>query len=484
MSASTDTRDTPPAPRHQHQVLAVLLLACVSFALSQTLVIPALPAIASSLSASPESTSWVLTGFLLAASVATPIIGKLGDLYGRGRMLTVVLALFALGGAINALAPSIGWLIAGRVLQGVAGGVFPLSFGIVRETSPVGKVPTHLALLSGVFGIGGGIGLPLSGVIVDNADIAWLFWLSLIAAPAALAAYWLIPSTLSDAPARVDWLGALVLSAALASILLGVTHAEGWGWTDPRTLALLIGGLVLVAVWVSVERRVEHPLIELDVLRNRAVAATNATGFLVGVAMFASFLLIPQYAQTPTSSGYGFGYSVTMSGLLLLPSALVQLAAGPLAGVIGIRIGFRRVLVLGATSLTAAFALLGVVHSEPWHFIASGVLLGIGITFAFASMANLVVAASPRDQIGIATGINTVVRTVGGSFGAATATAILAAHTPAGSLLPSGNAYGLAFWFSAVVALVAVGLALLVPEDVDERADEPVSVPAAAAVAD
>lgn len=219
--------------KHPLEVLAVLLLACVSFALAQTLVIPALPAIAADLDASTTATSWILTGFLLSASVATPIVGKLGDLYGRGRVLTIVLVIFAIGGAVNALAPTIEVLVAGRVLQGVAGGVFPLAFGIVRDTSPPDKVPTHLATLSAVFGIGGGIGLPLSGVIVDHYNIAWLFWISLVALPAAAAAYLLIPSQPSSHRPRIDWPGAVLLSGALASLLLGVTHAETWGWGSP-----------------------------------------------------------------------------------------------------------------------------------------------------------------------------------------------------------------------------------------------------------
>lgn len=470
----TTSSPAPPAAaeRHRpHQVLVVLLLACASFALTQTLVIPALPVIATELQASPSATSWVLTGFLLSASVATPIIGKLGDVYGRGRVLTTVLAVFALGSAVNALAPTIEVLIAGRVLQGVAGGVFPLAFGVVRDTSPPDRVPGHLALLSAVFGIGGGIGLPMSGVIVDHTDISWLFWLGLFAAaPAAVAAHLLIPSAPSSNRVRIDWLGALLLSAALASMLLGVSRGEQWGWTSPTTVALIAGGVALAVVWFQVESRIDEPLIQLGVLRERAVAATNLTACLIGMAMFSSFLLIPQFAQTPEQAGYGFGFSVTASGLLLVPSAAVQLAVGPLAGRLGVRIGFRRVLAIGTASCTACFVLLSVAHATPWEFVIAGMLLGGGICFAFASMANLVVAAAPAAQVGIATGINTVVRTVGGAFGAAVATAILAAHVVGTTGLPSEGAYTAAFVFSSVIGLAATGAALLVPAQVESRA--------------
>ncbi|MBA2641092.1 MAG: MFS transporter [Nocardioidaceae bacterium] len=471
--AGADPRDDPSHPR---RVLAVLLLACICFALAQTLVIPALPQIADSLGAGTSSTSWVLTGFLLSASVATPIVGKLGDLYGRGRVLTWVLVIFALGGVVNALAGSIEVLVAGRILQGVAGGVFPLAFGIVRETSPRERVPSDLSLLSAVFGIGGGIGLPLSGVIVDHADISWLFWINLVALPAALAAHRLIPSTPAAHRPRIDWPGAVLLSLALGSTLLGVTRADAWGWSSPTTLGLIGGGLVLAVLWVAVEARVTEPLIQLSVLRQRAVAATNATAMMVGLAMFASFLLIPQFAQTPTSAGYGFGMTVTGAGLLLVPSALTQLLAGPVAGRLGVRIGFRRVLALGTSFSCAAFCLLAFAHSSPWEFVVAGILLGSGICFAFAAMANLVVAATPPAQVGIATGINTVMRTVGGAFGSAVAAAILAAHIVASTGLPSEGAYTAAFAFSAAVAVVATCAALLVPRQVEEPAPVPVAV--------
>jgi len=219
----------PAAPaRHPNQVLAVLLLAGVAFALSQTMVVPALPALAADLHASTSAASWLLTGYLLSASVATPIAGKLGDLFGKGRVLTGVLLVFSAGSAICALGNSIEVVIAGRVVQGVAGGVFPLSFGIIRDTFAAERVPGAIGLLSAVFGIGGGIGLPLAGVVVDTLDISWLFWIGLIALPAALAAHLVVPPSPPRPRTRVDWLGAALMSGALVALLLGVTEANDW----------------------------------------------------------------------------------------------------------------------------------------------------------------------------------------------------------------------------------------------------------------
>ncbi len=460
--------DTAPAAapeklRNPRGVLVVLLLAGVAFALSQTLVIPALPDISKDVGASPEVTAWVLSGFLLSASIATPIVGKLGDVFGKGRVLTVVLSLFALGGSVCALSSSIGVLIGGRVIQGVAGGVFPLAFGIIRDTFPPQRMASGLGLVSAMIGIGAGIGLPLSGVVADNLGVSWLFWISLIAIPAAIAAHYLVPESPRSARVRIDWVGAVLLSAALAAVLLGVTKANDWGWGAPRTLGLFAAGAVLFAVWVQVERRIADPLIELSVLRRRPVATANLTGLLVGFAMFSSFLLIPQFAQAPESTGYGFGDSVTQAGLLLVPAALFQLVGGPLAGALGERIGFRTTLAMGTASATAAFAFLVVEHSEPWQFIVAAALLGTGISFAFASMANVIVDAVPQSEVGIATGINTIMRTVGGAFGAAVATAILSGNTIHGSGIPTEGAYTAAFLMSSAGGILAIAAALGVP---------------------
>jgi EmrB/QacA subfamily drug resistance transporter len=461
------SEESPAGPaqpvRHPAGVLVVLVLAGVSFALSQTLVIPALPEISRGVHASSAAASWILSGFLLSASISTPIVGKLGDVYGKGRVLTFTMLVFSAGGIVCAISHSIALLIAGRVIQGVAGGVFPLAFGIIRDTFPPERVASGLGLVSAILGIGAGIGLPLSGVIADSVGVQWLFWISLIGLPAALAAHRLVPESPASRRLRIDWLGAAILSAGLAAILLAVTEANDWGWGSVRIIGLIAGGIVLLGVWVAVETRVDEPLIDLGVLRGRAVASTNLTGLLVGFAMFSSFLLIPQFAQAPTSTGYGFGESVSQAGLLLVPAAILQLVAGPLSGGLGARIGFRTTLAAGAALATSAFVFLAFEHAHPWQFIVSAALLGSGISFAYASMANLIVDAVPQSEVGVATGINTIMRTIGGAFGAAVATAVLTGNTISGSTLPTEGAYTAAFALSAVGGVLAIGAALLVP---------------------
>ena len=458
-------------------VFLSLVLAGMAFALSQTVVAPALPELQRDYHADAVSIAWVLTGYLLAASVATPIVGKLGDLYGRGRVLTAVLLVFAAGSVICALSTTLPVLVAGRVVQGVGGGIFPLAFGIIRDTFRHERVATAIGGISATFGIGGGVGLVLAGVIVDALSASWLFWLGLMALPAAAAIWRYVPREEMARGVKVDWLGAAILSAALVALLYGLSKATEWGWGSPRLLGLLAAGLALAALWVWVEMRVAQPLVEIRVLRRRPVLMTNITAVLVGFAMFASFLLVPQLAQTPERFGYGFSASVTGSGLLMLPSTLVMLFAGPWAGRLAAS-SPRRPLVLGSLALCVAFVIYAAAHGSVWEMCVAGALTGLGIGFAYASMANLVVESVPPEEVGVATGINTIMRTLGGALGAELVATLLTAKTIAGTPIPAEAAYTDAFVVAAVVSLLAMLAALAIP---DARRPRRRSAPAPAA---
>jgi EmrB/QacA subfamily drug resistance transporter len=449
---------------HTRVVFVSLLIAGMAFALSQTVVSPALPEIQREFGTDAASVAWILTGYLLAASVATPIVGKLGDLFGLSKVLTIVLLIFAAGSVVCALAPSLGVLVAGRIIQGVGGGIFPLAFGIIRHAFPPERVPTAIGGISATFGIGGGVGLVIAGPIVEALDASWLFWLGLMALPGAWAIWRYVPREQTRPDARVDWLGAALLSVSLAAFLYGLSKANAWGWTSPRVLALVIGGLAVGGFWVWVETRVDQPLVDMRVLRRRAVLMTNITAVLIGFSMFASFLLVPQLAQTPERFGYGFGATVTGAGLLMLPSTLVMLFAGPYAGRLATKFGSRMPLVIGTGIGAVAFLFYAVAHETEWEIAVGGALLGVGIGFSFASMANLVVESVPRDEVGVATGINTIMRTLGGALGAQLVASLLTGKTIAGTPIPAEGAYTDAFIVAAVAAVLAMLCALSIPQ--------------------
>ena len=446
-----------------NEIFAVVLAAGTCFAIAQTLVVPALPEITARFETTPEATSWLFTGFLLSAAIATPIAGKLGDVYGKGRVLTSVLLIYLAGGIVCALAGSIGEMIGGRVLQGVSGGVYPLAYATVKETFPPEKVPTGLSLVSVLVGFGGALGLLLGGTIIDNLGIPWLFWTSLLALPTAVATMVLIPSTRAAPGTTVDWRGAFLLSASLTCVLLAISRANDWGWTSAETLGLFVLGIVLAVVWLWSERHIEQPIIELRLLRKPTVLAVNLSAVLIGFSIYTGFLLIPQIAHAPTDTGYGLGLSVTKAALVVLPLTGMQLGAGPLASYVGRRIGFRSTLIFGTGLISASLALLAATNDELWGLLVSGAGVGIGIAFAFAGLANLPVDAVPPGDVGIATGINTVARTVGSAFAAAVAAAILTSTLESSTGLPRGSGYTLTFAVGAAVALAAMVAAIRVP---------------------
>jgi EmrB/QacA subfamily drug resistance transporter len=447
---------------HTRAIFIALVLSGMAYALSQTVVSPALPQLEREFHATAGSIAWILTGYLLAASVATPIIGKLGDLYGRARVLTLVLLVFALGSAICALAGSLPLLVAGRVVQGVGGGIFPLAFGIIRDTFPQDRVATGIGGISATFGIGGGIGLVIAGPVVDALGPSWLFWLGLLALPAAYTIWRDVPREHTAAETRIDWLGAAILSGALVALLYGLSQATAWGWGSTGVIGLSLLGVALAVVWVAVELRVEHPLVDMRILRRRPVLMTNLNAVLVGFAMFASFLLIPQLAQTPSRFGYGFGASVTGAGAMMLPSTIVMLFSGPWAGRLA-RTSARLPLVLGSATLSGAFAILALAHGSIWEILIVGALMGLGIGFAFASMANIVVESVPLHEVGVATGINTIMRTLGGALGAQLVATLLTSETIARTAIPTEGAYTSAFAAAAGAAALATVAALSIP---------------------
>jgi EmrB/QacA subfamily drug resistance transporter len=449
--------------QHYGVTLAVLTTAALAYALLQTMIAPALPAIQHDLGVSTTSVTWVLTIYLLSASIATPVIGRLGDMFGKERMLVLVLVLFSAGCLVSALAHSLGLLIAGRAIQGAAGAVFPLAIGIIRDEFPRERVAAGIGLLSATFGIGGGIGLVLAGVLVDQLSWEWIFWFGLVLSlGATLATHLFVPESPVKTPGRVDVPGAILLSGGLSALLLAVSQGNAWGWGSGRIMGLFALSAVLFGVWARFELRVPQPLVDVRLLRDRGVWTTNLTGLLVGFGMFGSYLLIPQLVQTSPEAGYGFGASVTEAGLFLLPSAAVMLFAGPLAGVLGNRVGSKTPLLLGIAICAAGFALLAVVHDARWEIYAGSALMGLGIGMSFASMANLIVEAVPQTKTGEATGMNTIMRTVGGALGAQIAASIVSGHLLA-SGIPKESGYSEAFAVSAAAMLLAGLAALLIP---------------------
>jgi len=451
---------------HPNLTLAVLATAAMAYAISQTMVAPALPEIQKDLGVSQTQVTWVLTVYLLTASIATPIVGRLGDMFGKERMLSFTLIAFGVGLLISALSHSIELLVIGRAVQGLGGAVFPLAFGIIRDEFPREKVATAIGLISATFGIGGGAGLVLSGLIVDHLAYEWIFWLALVVVAAALVMTKLyVPESPVRAPARIDWGGAALLSTGLAAVLLAVSEGNSWGWESAQTVGLLLAGGAVLVAWSWFETRVDEPLVDMRMMRRRGVWTTNLTALLVGFGMFGSFILTPQFVQTPEIAGYGFGMTVTQAGLVMLPSTVIMLIAGPVSGWLGTRVGSRVPVLLGTVAAALAFFWLALAHEHVWQIVFGVGLLGVGIGLSFAAMANLIVEAVKQSETGVATGMNTIMRTVGGALGGQIAASIVTAHVEVGTSFPAESGYTIAFAMSAVGLLLAFGAALAIPRE-------------------
>jgi EmrB/QacA subfamily drug resistance transporter len=457
MSAAHPPR--PPALRS----LLILGTAALSFALAQTSLIPAIGDLIDTFDTDAAGVAWTLTGYLLAAAVCTPLLGRLGDMFGKRRMLVISLGLFAAGNVVAALGDSLAVIVAGRVLQGAGGGIFPLCFGIVRDEFPAEKVRSSIGLISATAGIGGGLGLVMGGLLVDHASYHWIFWVGAAGATlAAIATELWIPESPVRTPGRVDIRGAAILAVGLALPLYAIAEANTWGWTSPKTLGLTAAGLAVLVVWVAVERRTEMPLADIPTLSRPPVLMTNVATLLTGFGMFGSFILIPQLAEASTSTGYGFGASATEAGLLMVPGSLTMLLAGPLSGVLGNRFGSKVPLALGGFISAFGLLALGVAHGTQLEVLIGAIVMFAGIGLAFAAMPNLIVDAVPQRQTGEATGFNALVRSVGSSLGSQVSASILAGSIVAGGS-PTESSFETAFVVSAAVALAAAATALFIP---------------------
>lgn len=419
----------------QRFVLPAVLLAAFAASVAQTIVIAALPAISREAGVHPAQATWALTAFMLAGAVANPVAGRLGDLFGYRRVLLVCLGVFAVGSAVCALSHSFPVLLAGRAVSGVSAGVFPVAFGLVRQTLEDSRRAGVIALLSAMFGLGGAVGMVVAGPVQDAWGTPWLFWPLLGLAALALLLGTLVPRDAAAGGGRVDFVGAVLLAGALVCLLLAISEARIW---HPVVVVLLLAGaLVLFVVFTGVELSIAQPLVAVRLLRVRAVATVNGVTVIIGAAMFGAVTILPRLIQDPAV----FGLSATEAGLVLIPTAVVMLVATPLTP----RLGGRQALWLGAGLAVAAYVLLAVVHDAMWAIHVANVLVGAGYGFCFAALGNLVVNAVEQRQTGMATGVNTVARTAGAAVGAQLAAA-----------LPYTAGF-VAFALVAAVAVVAVG---------------------------
>ena len=450
---------------HYNVTFAVLLLGVSAYALLQSMVIPVLPTLMQALHTSQSNVTWLMTGYLLSASVATPILGRIGDMVGKERMLIVTLLALTVGSALAGLAHSMPLMIVARVIQGLGGGVLPISFGIIRDEFPAERVRGAVGITAALTAVGGGLGLLLAGPIVNNLDYHWLFWIPMaMTAIATVATFVFVPESPVRTPGRISWGAALLLSAWLVALLLAVSEGPAWGWGSTRIIGLFVATVVCAALWILVELRSAAPLIDMRMMRIPAVWTSNLVALLFGVVMYTIMTFLPQLVQTPAKlAGYGFGASITQSGVYMLPMTIGMFIFGVLSGPLSARFGSKTVLVAGSVFTIVPFVMLGLADDRSWQIYTASSLMGVGMGLAFSSMSSIVVEAVSPEQTGVASGMNANIRTIGGAIGSGIAASILASGVTAAHPFPKDSGYTSTFWLLAGSAVLAAAAAMIIP---------------------
>ncbi|MET7908399.1 MFS transporter [Streptomyces avermitilis] len=459
-------------PRRRSGDTAVVLalgLAAMVVSMMQTLVVPVLGIIQSDLKVTTANVSWVTTATLLSAAVFTPLLGRFGDQHGKKPTLVGVLLVMIAGSVLAGTTTSLTWLIVGRVMQGAATAIFPLALSVLREEIKPEKLHAAMALVSGTLAFGSGLALVGAGLLTQGSDPDYhrVFWLAVVLAVMALAGVlFAVPASRTKTGGRTDWLGAGTLAMLLVLLLLPISQGHEWGWTSGRTLGAFVGAIVMAVVWVITENRVKEPMVDMKMFAHRPVLFTNLAGLLLGFAMFTQFIGVSYLVQMPEDvAGYGFGASVLAASVVyLLPTTLVSLVGAQFGGVLVRRLGARVTLAAGACFGVLGFTWLSAAHDATASVIGAGMVIGLAISFGYASMPALIVASVPAHQTGIANGINSISRSVGSAVASAVITSLLASKTiplPDGMpALPQESQFTLSFAIAGAAFVLVVAVAL------------------------
>ena len=443
---------------------AVLVLGVAAYALLQSLVIPALTTIQVDLHTTQNTVTWVVTAYLLSASIFTPVLGRIGDMVGKERMMVVALGSLAVGSVVAGIAHSVVVLIIGRAIQGIGGGVLPLAFGIIRDEFPRDKLASAIGTMAALTAVGGGLGLVVAGPILSNLGFHWLFWIPLImTSAAALLTHLLVPESPVRVKGTISFPGVVLLSLWLVALLLGVSQGPVWGWHSTKVIGLLLVAAVLIVLWVIVETKSNDPVVDMKMMRIPAVWTNNLVSFLFGMGMYSVMAFLPEFLQTKKAlAGYGFSASTNASGLFLLPMTGFMFFIGLYTGKIAARFGSKTAVILGSCVSTGGYLMLALVHHHAIDIYGGSALLGIGLGLAFSAMSNLIVQAVPSSQTGVASGMNANIRTIGGAVGAGVASSIVTAKVLANHF-PAESGYTHAFLFMAGCTVVAALAAVAIP---------------------
>ncbi|MGZ4901989.1 MAG: MFS transporter [Halobacteriota archaeon] len=467
-----EMRNARIARNEMNFILVILSLIAIMIMFTESMLIPSLTTIQAEFNSTATWTSWILSIYLVVGAVSTPIFGKLGDTYGKKKLLIICMSLYTAGVVANGFAWNIQSLLTFRALQGLGMGMFPLAYALIRDEFPAEKVAMATGIISAMFGVGTAIGLVVGAWISDNYGWRMTYHavVPLAIGVTLLAAYKLHESPIRN-PSKVDLIGAGTFSVAILAFLVAMTEGDRWGWTSTNTLGLIAVSFIFSVLFVLVESRVRDPMIDLAVLSKRNVFFTNISAFVVGLGMFMMFQAVTYLVRTPPP--VGFGSSIFDAGLLQVPGSILLLLAGPLAGILVNKRGAKMPLVLGSIVLSISYYYFYAMHDTKAQVVLGLMIMSVGMGFMMVSMINIIVQSVSQMETGIATAMNTIFRTIGGVVGPTIAGIFLARYvspliiqTPrgpvVGPLLPNATSFNYIFLTALGVSLVGVVVALLV----------------------
>ncbi|MER2133086.1 MAG: MFS transporter [Arthrobacter sp.] len=457
-------------------VTAIMALGGITVSLEKTAVVPLLPEYPRIFAVSSDDVSWLVTVTLLSAAVATPIVSRLADMFGKKRMLMISLAMMVAGGFVAALGGTFAAAVIGRTLQGFAGAVIPVGISILRDTLPQRRIAGAVSLMSASFGIGSALGLPMAGLIYQQLGWEATFWIVALIALVILAAVFIyVPESTLRTKGRFDYPGALLLSGAMTTLLLAITKGGTWGWTSDNILGLFAAFAVLTALWFPLELRSGQPLVDLRTSARRPILVVNIAAILVGFSMYANMLVTTQQLQLSRVTGYGFGLSVLVAGLTMIPAGAAMVAIAPVSARITNSFGAKATLISGCAVMAAGYLCRTFLVGTIAGIIFGAVVISAGTAMAMAAMPTIVMSNAPRTDTAAANGLNTLLRSVGTSTCSAAVATILASITigVGGRVFPGLEAFRLIFILAGLAAAAATFLCLLLPRAARHEATHP-----------
>lgn len=459
-------------------VVGILSLCGILVSLQQTLLLPLLPQLPRLLGTSADNASWLVTATLLSGAIATPLLSRLADMYGKRRMLCACLGASVCGSVLGAVSTALPLMIGARALQGVGLAMIPIGIAIMRDELPREQLVMGVALLSATLALGAAVGLPLSGVIAEHLGWHAIFWVTAVVGAVMVVAVWrLLHESLVRTGGRFDWPGAALLTAGLTAGLLALSMGGRWGWHSPATTAAVVLGALLLAFWVPLELRVSNPLVDLRVAIRRPVLLANLASLLAGFAMFTNMLVTTQLLQYPEVTGFGLGLDVFDTGLWMVPGAVAFGVMAPMAAWLIRRVGPQVTMMAGALVMGATYVVRTFLSDGLGQITVGQVSVNIGIAMVFAALPALVTRGVPVTETASANGLNLLLRSVGTSTASATVAAVVTAGavTAGSDHYPSWAAVAAVLWIAAAsFAVCLIGIPMLhTPEYSEEPADAP-----------